>query len=100
MQKRTSNPFRLLDSGSWILDSAVVTLEVTDMSGSGKKAPVLVVVQLSGGNDFMNTIVPYTNPHYYDNRKTLVIQRCEWLTSAKTTAALWHQRVTATETCC
>ena len=22
----------------------------------------LVVVQLTGGNDFMNTIVPYTNP--------------------------------------
>ena len=32
------------------------------------KAPVLVVVQLSGGNDFMNTIIPYTNGIYYDSR--------------------------------
>jgi uncharacterized protein (DUF1501 family) len=24
------------------------------------KDPVLVVVQLTGGNDFMNTIIPYT----------------------------------------
>ena len=36
-------------------------------NGSGDQ-PVLVVVQLEGGNDFMNTIVPYTSPIYYDNR--------------------------------
>ncbi len=40
------------------------------MVGNGK-SPVLVVVQLSGGNDFMNTLIPYTNPIYYDTRKTL-----------------------------
>ena len=33
----------------------------------------LVVVQLTGGNDFMNTVVPYTNGHYYDSRKTIVL---------------------------
>ena len=33
-----------------------------------KKDPVLVVVQLSGGNDFMNTLIPYTAGMYYDNR--------------------------------
>ena len=33
----------------------------------------LVVVQLTGGNDFMNTIVPYTNEHYYDARKKVVL---------------------------
>ena len=33
-----------------------------------KKPPVLVVVQLSGGNDFMNTVIPYTSGVYYDNR--------------------------------
>ena len=34
---------------------------------------ILVVVQLTGGNDFINTIVPYTNEHYYDARKKVVI---------------------------
>lgn len=29
---------------------------------STKKDPVLVVLQLSGGNDGLNTIIPYTNP--------------------------------------
>ncbi|MCC6175826.1 MAG: DUF1501 domain-containing protein [Chloroflexi bacterium] len=41
------------------------------VNGNGharKKDPVLVVVQLSGGNDFMNTLVPFTNGNYYDNR--------------------------------
>ncbi len=37
------------------------------------KAPVLVVVQLTGGNDFMNTIIPYTNGVYYDSRPTVGI---------------------------
>ena len=35
---------------------------------STKKDPVLVVLQLSGGNDGLNTIIPYTNPLYNDNR--------------------------------
>ena len=35
------------------------------------KDPVLVVLQLSGGNDYMNTVVPFANPQYYDNRPLL-----------------------------
>ena len=34
---------------------------------SVKKDPVLVVLQLSGGNDYLNTVIPYTNPLYQDN---------------------------------
>ena len=30
--------------------------------------PVLVVLQLTGGNDYMNTVVPYGDPRYYDYR--------------------------------
>ena len=40
------------------------------MADSNKK-PVLVVVQLNGGNDFMNTLVPYQNGIYHDSRPTL-----------------------------
>ena len=35
---------------------------------STKKDPVVVVLQLTGGNDYFNTIIPYTDSHYYDNR--------------------------------
>ena len=41
------------------------------------KEKVLVVIQLTGGNDFMNTIVPYTNGHYYDARQKVVIKQDE-----------------------
>ena len=33
-----------------------------------KKDPVLVVLQLTGANDYLNTIIPYTNGHYRDAR--------------------------------
>jgi len=33
--------------------------------------PVLAVISLSGGNDGMNTVIPFTNPHYRDYRPAL-----------------------------
>src|SRR5215831_18307005 len=36
-------------------------------------APTLVVLQLTGANDYLDTVVPYTNPLYYDNRPTVHI---------------------------
>ena len=36
-----------------------------------EKDPVLVVLQLGGGNDYLNTIVPYADSKYYDNRQVL-----------------------------
>ena len=39
------------------------------------KDPVLVILQMSGGNDFMHTLVPYTSSTYYDNRKLVRIEQ-------------------------
>ena len=36
-----------------------------------EKDPVLVILQLTGGNDYLNTVVPYTIPYYRDNRPNL-----------------------------
>ncbi len=41
--------------------------------------PILVVVQLSGGNDFMNTVIPITNGIYHDSRPTLGVSENEAL---------------------
>ena len=40
---------------------------------STKKDPVLVVLQLTGGNDYLNTVIPYSNPSYRDNRPAVGI---------------------------
>ena len=40
---------------------------------STKKEPVLVVLQLTGGNDYLNTVIPYANPLYRDNRPSVGI---------------------------
>lgn len=39
----------------------------------GPDAPILVVVELTGGNDGLNTVVPYRDDHYHRSRPTLGI---------------------------
>ena len=43
------------------------------LNGGSDKKPVLVVVQLSGGNDFMNTLIPYTSGVYHESRPVVGI---------------------------
>jgi uncharacterized protein (DUF1501 family) len=38
-----------------------------------KREPVLVVLQLSGGNDYLNTVIPYANSLYWENRPAVSI---------------------------
>ena len=38
-----------------------------------RKDPVLVVLQLTGGNDYFNTVIPYTDGNYFDSRPRLQI---------------------------
>ena len=44
------------------------------------KAPVIVVLQLTGGNDYFNTIIPYNDNNYYDNRRSLQVPQENMLT--------------------
>lgn len=46
-----------------------------ESAAAGKNDNVLVVVELSGGNDGLNTLIPVENDAYYKNRSTLGIPK-------------------------
>jgi len=49
-------------------DSAVQT-------ATGKDGPILIVLQLAGGNDGMNTVIPYADDAYYQARPVIGIAK-------------------------
>ncbi len=61
-----------LASGAFLIPSFLKPLEALAFSEiSGHKN--LVVIQLSGGNDGLNTVVPYGMDTYYQKRKTIAL---------------------------
>ena len=44
-----------------------------------KKDPVLVILQLTGGNDYFNSTIPYNDPLYRDNRPAVGIKDDEMI---------------------
>lgn len=62
-----------LASASLMMPKFLKSMEKANMVPPGNK--VLVVVQLSGGNDGLNTVIPYRNDIYYKMRPQLAIQR-------------------------
>ena len=55
--------------------SFLVASAQADVSAPRKDRPVLVLVQLAGGNDGLNTVVPYEDDRYYHLRPTLAVAR-------------------------
>lgn len=52
---------------------------VTPNHMSSRSGKILVVIQLSGGNDGLNTIIPFENDIYYNMRPTVAIPKTEVL---------------------
>ena len=60
-----------------MLSRTAHALAVENLDGAGEANPdrILVVIELSGGNDGLNTVIPFLNDEYYKVRPTLAIPR-------------------------
>jgi len=73
MKRRDFLTKTMLASGAFMLPAFLKPFEALAMNDiTGHKN--LVVIQLSGGNDGLNTIIPYCNDIYYQKRKNIGIK--------------------------
>lgn len=74
MRRRDFLKNTALASGAFLIPSFLGPLEAIAKSDiSGYKN--LVIIQLSGGNDGLNTIIPYGNDIYYQKRSSIAIKQ-------------------------
>ncbi|HEY0244613.1 MAG TPA: DUF1501 domain-containing protein [Mucilaginibacter sp.] len=79
MERRDFLKKTALVSSAFMIPTFLKPLESMAMSDiSGYKN--LVIIQLSGGNDGLNTIIPYGNDIYYQKRKTIAINKPDIIT--------------------
>ena len=64
----------LATAGTMLLPNFLKAFEIGPQV-TGESGKILVVIQLSGGNDGLNTIVPYQNDLYYQFRPQLAIAK-------------------------
>jgi uncharacterized protein (DUF1501 family) len=53
------------------LGETFAALQAQAADGKGKNGSILVVLQMAGGNDGLNTVAPFTNDHYHKARPRL-----------------------------
>ncbi|MBI3965687.1 MAG: DUF1501 domain-containing protein [Chloroflexi bacterium] len=63
-----------LTAPAWITET-VEAVRLNSQARAGGPNRKLVVVQLGGGNDGLNTVVPYAADRYYEARPTLAVAR-------------------------
>ena len=78
MKRRDFLKYSALSSTAFMVPSFLSGFSGNRLENS-RSGKILVVVQLSGGNDGLNTVVSYRNDVYYQNRPSLAIKRDEVL---------------------
>ena len=68
-----------LASGLFFVPNFIKNIESQSINNLGFKK--LVIIQLSGGNDGLNSIIPYTNDVYYKNRPQISIKKNDLITA-------------------
>ncbi|XWW45630.1 DUF1501 domain-containing protein [Fibrella sp. USSR17] len=65
----------LTTAGTMLIPHFLKAYELNQLGMAPATGKTLVIVQLSGGNDGLNTVVPFRNDIYYRERPTLAIPR-------------------------
>lgn len=73
MKRRSFLKNSALASSLFMVPSFVSAMDDTLFTTLGRKR--LVLIQLHGGNDGLNTVIPYRNDIYYKSRPTLAIKK-------------------------
>ncbi|MEX1187967.1 MAG: DUF1501 domain-containing protein [Bacteroidia bacterium] len=76
MKRREFLQYTGLTSSALMIPGFLKAFESSILENSGKR---LVIVQLAGGNDGLNTCIPYQNDIYYSSRPKLAIAKNEIL---------------------
>ncbi len=61
--------------GTMLIPNFLKSFEQQAMAQAQRQGKILVIIQLSGGNDGLNTIVPFQNDIYYRERPTIAIKQ-------------------------
>lgn len=65
----------LTTAGTMLIPHFLKAYETQAMGqAAGSNGKILVIVQLSGGNDGLNTVVPFRNDIYYRERPSIAIR--------------------------
>ena len=64
-------------SGMFFVPQFLKAFENTNLPVFNQKK--VVIIQLKGGNDGLNTVIPFTNDIYYQQRKDIAIQKSDVL---------------------
>ena len=76
MKRKDFLKYSSLASGMFLVPSFLKPLEALGVDKSSKHRN-LVIIQLSGGNDGINTVIPYGMDEYYQKRKSIAIPATE-----------------------
>jgi len=75
MKRRNFLKNSALASTAALIPQFLKSSTLAGMARASRSGKILIVIQLSGGNDGLNTIIPFQNDIYYQKRNSLAIKQ-------------------------